>query len=498
MSSAPWSGRRLHVLGIAGAGMSALAVLAKGLGAEVTGSDRGESRYLPGVREAGIPVTIGHDAANLPDGDDLVVVSSTAIPEDNPERAEARRRGLADRSRHGLLREVCAEHRVIAVAGAHGKTTTSAMVVHALQGAGEDPSYLVGGILHATGHNVHVGTSGWLVVEADESDRSFLETRPEIAVVTSVELDHHGTYDGLAGLEDAFREFLAGARHRVVWDRPSLDRVVDAVAGPAAVHRYDATDARVEDTSQRFVLRCRSWPAGAGVVPARGGGFERRPGADDAPLPDTSDVVAQDEADPAGPPWDGASVTLGQPGLHNAWNAAAAVVAAAASGADVAQAAAALATFPGTGRRFDRVGTGPAGAEVVDDYAHHPTEVAATIRAARTLGPGRVVAVFQPHLFSRTQMLAAEFGAALAEADLVCVLDVYPARERAEDFPGITGLTLARTAADAADGRPVVLLPTIGDALERLPALLHEGDLVLCMGAGDVDAVARGLVAAAG
>ncbi|MGE4428404.1 MAG: Mur ligase domain-containing protein, partial [Solirubrobacteraceae bacterium] len=160
---APWKGRRLHVLGIAGAGMSGLAVLAAGLGAEITGSDRSESRYLPAVREAGIDVRIGEDPADLPDGDDLVVVSSTAIPETHPQRAEARRRGLPDLSRHGLLGEICAVHRVIAVAGAHGKTTTSAMVVHALRGAGGDPSYLVGGILQATGRNVHVGTSGWLV-----------------------------------------------------------------------------------------------------------------------------------------------------------------------------------------------------------------------------------------------------------------------------------------------------------------------------------------------
>lgn len=446
MSSAPWSGRRLHVLGIAGAGMSALAVLAKGLGAEVTGSDRGESRYLAGVREAGIPVGIGDDVGNLPDGDDLVVVSSTAIPEDHPERVEARRRGLADRSRHGLLREVCAEHRVIAVAGAHGKTTTSAMTVHALQGAGEDPSYLVGGILRSTGRNVHVGGSGWLVVEADESDRSFLETHPEIAVVTSVELDHHGTYSGRADLDDAFATFLDGARERVVWDRPELDRIVPP--GGTGVHRYDVATSTPGDGAQRFA-------------------------------------------------WGSREVGLRQPGLHNAWNAVAALTAAELAGADPDRAAAAMLDFPGTGRRFEQTGTGPHGAVVIDDYAHHPTEVAATIRAARTLGPGRVVAVFQPHLFSRTQLLATEFGAALAEADLVCVLDVYPARERAEDFPGVDGLTLARTAADAADGRPVVLLPTIEDAVARLPALLRAGDLCLCMGAGDVDAVARGLVAAA-
>lgn len=445
MSSAPWSGRRLHVLGIAGAGMSALAVLAKGLGAEVTGSDRAESRYLDGVRSAGIPVAVGHDAANVPDGDDVVVVSSTAIPEDNPERVEARRRGLADRSRHGLLGEVCAEHRVIAVAGAHGKTTTSAMTVHALRGAGEDPSFLVGGILRSTGRNVHVGTSGWLVVEADESDRSFLETHPEIAVVTNVELDHHGTYAGRTDLEAAFRTFLGGARERVLWARPELDRVLPE---GGVAHRYDVTGSTPGDGAQHF-------------------------------------------------DWDGRRVALRQPGLHNARNAAAALTTAALAGADPDRAAAAMLDFPGTGRRFEALGTGPAGAVVVDDYAHHPTEVAATIRAARTLLPRRVVAVFQPHLYSRTQMLAAEFGAALAGADLVCVLDVYPARERADDFPGVDGLTLARTAADAADGRPVLLLPTIADAVARLPALLREGDLVLCMGAGDVDAVARGLVAAA-
>ncbi|WP_210493558.1 UDP-N-acetylmuramate--L-alanine ligase [Patulibacter sp. SYSU D01012] len=464
MSSLPWRGRRLHILGIAGAGMSALAVLARGLGAEVTGSDRAESRYLAGVREAGIPVTIGHAAENVPAGDDVVVVASTAIPEDNPERVEARRRGLPDRSRHGLLREVCAEHRVIAVAGAHGKTTTSAMVVHALQGAGQDPSYLVGGILRATGRNVHIGTSGWLVVEADESDRSFLETQPEVAVVTSVELDHHGTYSSHADLEDAFRTFLAGARHAVVWDRRELDGIVPADRAIAR-HRYDADG--IAPASGRQVLRWRD--VGAGPSP--------------------------DAREPYG--WDGTPVALVQPGAHNAWNAAGALTAAAAAGADPVAAAAALETFPGTGRRFEAVGAGPAGATIVDDYAHHPTEVARTIEAARTLAPRRVVAVFQPHLFSRTQFLAEAFGRALALADLVCVLDVYPARERAEDFPGVSGLTIARAAADAGAGRTVVWLPTIDDATARLPGLLRAGDLCLCMGAGDVDAVARGLVAAA-
>ncbi len=452
MTDRPWAGRRLHIIGIAGAGMSALAVLARGLGAEVTGSDRGESRYLAGVREAGIDVAIGHDAANLPGDDDLVVVSSTAIPADNPERAEARRRGLPDRSRHQLLHDVCAQYRVIAIAGAHGKTTTSAMTVHALQGAGEDPSYLVGGILGTTGRNVHCGTSEWLVVEADESDRSFLETQPEIAVVTSVELDHHGTYGSKADLDAVFRDFLADAPQRIVWDDPSLDAVVpdgaDATAGAGATVRYGLT---AED-----------------VAPTADGGVRFG--------------------------WDGHDVTLRQPGIHNAWNATAALAAAARTGADPAAAAAAMADFAGTGRRFELAGSGPHGATIIDDYAHHPTEVARTIEAARTRGPQRVVAVFQPHLYSRTQLLADEFGRALALADLVCVLDVYPARERAEDFPGISGLTIARAAADAGAGRTVVWLPAIATALRDLPGLLRAGDLCLCMGAGDVDAVAHGLV----
>lgn len=454
MTAQPWAGRRLHIIGIAGAGMSALAVLARGLGAEVTGSDRGESRYLPGVREAGIPVSIGHEAGNLPDGDDVVVVSSTAIPADNPERVEARRRGLPDRSRHQLLHDVCGQYRVIAIAGAHGKTTTSAMTVHALQGAGEDPSYLVGGILGTTGRNVHCGTSEWLVVEADESDRSFLETQPEIAVVTSVELDHHGTYGSKADLDAAFRAFLAGAPQRIVWDDPSLDVIVPSAEEGLVRYGLNADD----------------------VAPTDAGGVRFT--------------------------WDGHDVTLRQPGIHNAWNATAALAAAARAGADPAAAAAAMSDFAGTGRRFELAGTGPHGATIIDDYAHHPTEVARTIEAARTRGPGRVVAVFQPHLYSRTQMLADEFGRALALADLVCVLDVYPAREQAEDFPGISGLTIARSAADAGAGTDagagagptVVWLRSIATALRDLPGLLRAGDLCLCMGAGDVDAVAHGLV----
>jgi UDP-N-acetylmuramate--alanine ligase len=276
---------------------------------------------------------------------------------------------------------VTAEKRCIAVAGTHGKTTTTSMIAHALLSIGADPAYLIGGELRTTGSNAGWGSGEWVVVEADESDRSFLRLAPEIAVVTNVELDHHTTYGSRAEVDAAFAEFLRGARRRIVWDRPELR----ALAG-SETEAFDVRDPDLRPDGVRFAF-------------------------------------------------DGLEVRLAVPGVHNALNAAAALTAIRAAGEDVAAAAGALADFRGAGRRFEVLGRTAAGATVVDDYAHHPTEVAATIAAARTLRPRRVVALFQPHLYSRTQLLAREFGAALAGADVVAVLDVYPARERAEDFP---------------------------------------------------------------
>ncbi|MFA9269908.1 MAG: UDP-N-acetylmuramate--L-alanine ligase [Baekduiaceae bacterium] len=417
-----WSSRRLHFVGLGGAGMSGLAIVARALGATVTGSDRAESPYLVRVREAGIEPVIGHDAANVPAGDDVELVVSTAIAAENPERAEGRRRGLTELHRGQLLGQVSAERRTIAVAGAHGKTTTTSMIAHALLGAGMDPSYLIGGALRTTGTNAAWGTGEWLVVEADESDRSFLNLHPEVAIVTNLELDHHTTYSSMVDLEQTFRTFLSQAGTAVL--PPSLHGLA---AGPVVEF---APDARI---------------------------------------------------------------ALTVPGEHNARNAAAALEACRLAGADEDAVVAALATFQGAGRRFERVGTTSSGALIVDDYAHHPTEVAATIAAARTLSPRRVVAVFQPHLYSRTQLLGRQFGTALAAADVVVVLDVYPARERAEDFPGVTGRLIAQAAADAGHGRPVLWLPGFDAAEAALGDLLRDGDLCLVMGAGDVDALGRRL-----
>jgi UDP-N-acetylmuramate--alanine ligase len=425
----PWAGRLVHLVGIGGAGMSGWARVAVQLGATVSGSDRAESPALEKLRALGVDVHVGHDAANVPDGADVFV--STAIPADNPERV------AGSLPRAELLRELTSLKRVIAIAGAHGKTTTTSMAAHALLGAGAEPGYLIGGALRTTGQNADWGAGEWLVVEADESDRSMLALDVDVAVVLNIELDHHATYGSLAQLNEVFDAFREAAPARVV--APELARSGDVVFAPEEL-----------------------------VLEAGGSRFS----------------------------WRGFEVVLQVPGAHNARNAAAALEAIRVAGAaDLGAAVAALASFEGAGRRFERLGTTPSGALVVDDYAHHPTEVAATIAAARSLAPRRLVAVFQPHLFSRTAELWREFGRALAGADVAVALDVYPARERAEDFPGVSGRLIAEAAADAAGGRPVFWLPTLEDARTVLAPRLRDGDLVLVLGAGDVDALGRALVA---
>jgi UDP-N-acetylmuramate--alanine ligase len=438
----PWSGRRLHFVGIGGAGMSGLALVAATLGAEVTGSDRTETPYLIELRDAGIEPAIGHDADNVPEGAELVY--STAIPAENPERVAARERGAREIHRGELLAEVSALKRCLAVSGTHGKTTTTAMIVHALLACGMDPGFLVGGEIQVPDgppRNAGWGTGEWIVVEGDESDRSLLRLHPEIAVVTNAELDHHTTYGSLLDLERTLREFLVRADRAVVWDRPELRALRD---GPVVA--FDVAELELDRQGSRFTV-------------------------------------------------DGLEVRLAVPGAHNALNAAAALAACRLAGADEARAAASLADFRGVGRRFQRLGETATGAVVYDDYAHHPTEIAATIAAARTLEPGRVVAVFQPHLYSRTAALWRGFGSALALADLPGVVEIYPARERPEDFAGVTGRLVAEAAADAAGGRTVLWLASLEDAERVLRSELREGDVCLVLGAGNIDLLGRRLVA---
>ena len=445
-----WKGRRLHFVGIGGAGMSGLALIAAELGAAVTGSDTVDTPYLANVRVAGIAPVIGYDAANVPAGGDVEIVVSTATSFDNPERAAGRARGLREIHRGALLGELSRLRRTIAIAGTHGKTTAASMTAHALLSLGWEPTFVIGGELRPPGGpgpavNAAYGDGEWLVVEADESDRSFLELSPEIGVVTNIELDHHTTYASHLELEQAFGEFLRKALRRVVADVPEAEAFLDRV-GIVEAAFSGASDIELGAGGSRFV-------------------------------------------------WAGQVVSLPVPGAHNVANAVAALTACTIAGAPRTQLAGTLADFRGAGRRFERLGTTASGALVVDDYAHHPTELRATIAAARTLGRRRVVAVFQPHLFSRTKLLGREFGAALAQADAAVVLDVYPSRERAGDFPGVTGLLIAEHAADAARGRPVAWATDFDAAETLLRATLRDGDLCLVLGAGDIDALGRRLVA---
>ena len=461
-----WSGRKLHFIAIGGAGMSGLALVCHRLGAEVSGSDRAESSYMERLRAAGLQPHLGHDATQVPA--DAEVVVSTAIGDDNPELAIARERGQRVLHRGALLAELCADRRLLAVAGTHGKTTTTAICVHALRASGADPAFFLGGELPGAGPggepaNAGWGEGEWVVAEADESDASFLELRPEVAVVTNLELDHHSRWGSLTELAEAFARFSA----------PASDLVRGAdVSLPGAASR------RVEI---RFAL-------------------EPEPGAGPAPGADL--LATEIEPQPGGGSRFRArgagidtEVTLAVPGRHNVANALAALgaLAGTAVGADPAAVAAALGDFPGVARRLERKGSHD-GALIYDDYAHHPTEVRATLEAARELGPRRLIAAFQPHLYSRTKALASELGAALAAADEVAVLDVYPAREEpVGPLEGVSGLMVAEAAAERAGGRPVWWLPDAEDAAAALGPRLGEGDLLVTIGAGDIFKLAEAL-----
>jgi len=459
-----WAGRRLHFIAIGGAGMSGLALVCHRLGAEVTGSDRADSSYMRRLQDAGLSPAIGHDRSQVPEGAEVIV--STAIADDNPELEVARERGQRVLHRGELLAELCAERRLLAVAGTHGKTTTAAMCIQVLRALGADPSFFLGGELPGAGPSGEAANAGWgegewVVAEADESDASFLELRPEVAVVTNLELDHHSRWSSLLELREAFGRFAAPASGLVYGAGVELGASADRrqlsfafTPGPADLLADELEGAGGET---RFVAR---------GVPA-------------AP-PKTADV----------------KVRLAVPGRHNVLNALATLGAIGLAGIEKRpkRVAAALADFPGVTRRLERKGE-RGGARIYDDYAHHPTEVAAVLEAVRELGPRRLIAAFQPHLYSRTKALAGEFGAALAAADEVAVLDVYPAREEpVGPLEGVSGRMVAAATADRAGGKPVWWLPDAEVAARALGPRLGEGDLLITIGAGDIFRLAETLV----
>ncbi len=458
----------VHFTGIGGAGMSGIARVMLAAGVAVSGSDARHSPVLDELAAGGAAVHVGHDTSNLGAADTLVV--STAIRPDNPELAEARTRGLRVMHRGAALASIMLGRRGIAVAGTHGKTTTSAMLTTVLQFCGADPGYVIGGTLVSSGLGADQGTGELFVAEADESDGSFLLLAPHAAIVTNVEPDHLDNYRGLQEIAAAFERFAGrispGGLLVTAADDPGARALAVRAAAQAAAAGRGLLLRSYGEAAEADYQVTRVTPRGMGVS------FEVRAG----------------QRQPFG-------INLGIPGRHNALNAAAAFAVAVELGFPADEVAAGLAAFAGTHRRMELKGTAD-GVRVLDSYAHHPTELAADLRTARDVaggagpGNGRVIAVFQPHLYSRTRIFAAELGAALGLADEALVLDVYAAREDPE--PGVTG----RLVADAVPGGRGQFTPDAGAVPGVVAGIAKPGDLVLTMGAGDVTALGPLIVAA--
>jgi len=441
--------RPIHLMGIAGAGMSALAMLARHRGVAITGCDSDTSGTgADDLIALGVPVWRGHDPHHV-EGARAIVVTA-AVPRDHPELDKARALGLPVVRRADALGDLVAGGRegVVAVAGTHGKTTTTVMVTEALTAAGRNPTGLAGGRVAAWGGNARIGGEDLYVVEADEYDKAFLSLRPTIAVVNNVEADHLECYGSMEALEDAFAEFANRAGRVIVGaDDAGADRVALRVSAPVWRVGHGATaDVRIRAP--------RLEPGGSRATIS---------------LPDGDTV----------------ELALVVPGLHNVRNAAAALAVVHALGADVHAGARALSEFRGVGRRFERLGEA-GGVTVVDDYAHHPTEVAATLAAARQAFPGRrLVAVFQPHLFSRTALHGEALGKALAAADVVVVAPIYAAREQPQ--VGVTHHLVVRGATRA--GAATVGVRDRAGLTAHVARAVRTGDVVFTLGAGDITRV---------
>lgn len=445
--------RPVHFVGIAGAGMRALAELLARRGVRVTGCDTAPGN-VDDLRALGIAVTAGHDPAHI-DGVRAVVVTSAA-PRTNPEIQQAHVAGVPVIRRAEALGEAVAGGELVAVAGTHGKSTTTVMAAQAMAAAGLDPTALVGARVADWNGNLRTGGTRLYVVEADEYDRSFLALAPTVAVITNIEADHLDIYRDVDDIRSAFAQFARGARAVVISADDAGAASLDLPAGADVVRfgldlrtaRLTATALTVGDGGTRFDVRFDG----------------RRVG----------------------------SVQLRVPGEHNVRNALAALGAGMAQGHTVEEMAPGLAEFGGVERRFQRMGDA-SGVSVIDDYAHHPTEVSATLAAARAAFPGRrVLVAFQPHLYSRTRDFAPMFAAALAPADMLFLADIYPAREQA--IPGVTSALIADALVAEGRGRPAWQGPR-SEVARALAAVVRPGDVVITMGAGDITGSASELLA---
>ena len=439
------------MIGIGGAGMSGIAEVLKSRGHDVSGSDLKESAYTRRLSEAGITVYIGHDTGQVGDAEQVVI--STAIPKTNPELLEARRRSIPVLPRAAALASILEGSRSVAVAGTHGKTTTTSMTAHVLKSLGENPTALVGGELNDIGSNVAFGRTDLVVAEADESDRSLLYLRPQVAVVTNVEFDHPDFYSSLEDVVETFSTFLAALPpdgHLVTCaDDPICLQLASEAPCPSTTYGISGGDLRAE------VLGPQSYRLFEN-------GEER------------------------------GTVELGVYGRHNVLNSLAAAATARWLGHDALEAARTLTDFGGVRRRFQLKGV-RAEVRVVDDYAHHPTELSATLEAARsTVSGGRVIAVFQPHRYSRTRVLYKEFGNSFGSADAVVVTEVYGAGEIPQ--PGVNGKLIVDSICET-PGHPEVFYLPQQDAIPRVLRDVSEpGDLILTLGAGDISQVGEELL----
>jgi len=432
-----WKGERFHFIGIGGCGMSGLALVMKQLGAIVTGSDQKESIFSCSLREAGVNVTIGHSAASVPKTS--MIVYSSAVRPDNPERAFARSEGLKEIHRSELLAELTTSMRTLAVCGAHGKTTTAALTAHVLTQCGIDPSYVIGGLPRPPMPHGYAGDSDLLIIEADESDRSLLRYHAEMVIVTNIDLDHirDGGYQSKSDVAEVIGKLVSKARIAFT---------------PAHTKEYFSLNNLL-------------------IV---------QPTTDSGELSSFS--------------LDGHQYRSHAPGVHQIENAALVVRAAISLGCTPDRIADALRSFPGLARRFESVGKLPSGAVVIDDYAHHPAEIAAVIKATRGSGCGRVIVVFQPHLFSRTVHFAREFADALSLADITYVENIYPSRESNSDWPGASRELILKESSSAQRGS-LLPAPNREELIKLLVDGTQPGDTVLVLGAGDIADLARALAA---
>ncbi|HEY2798205.1 MAG TPA: UDP-N-acetylmuramate--L-alanine ligase [Thermoanaerobaculia bacterium] len=443
--------RRIHFVGAGGVGMSGLAeILLLATPLQISGCDQARSEITDHLEKLGARIRVGHDPAHVEDADLLVI--SSAIGESNAEVAAARARGIPVIRRAEMLGEIMRLKQGIAVAGTHGKTTTTSLTGMVLTEAGFDPTIVVGGRVHILGTNARLGKGEYLVAEADEYDRSFLALTPVVAVITNVEADHLDTYRDLDDILDAFATFA----NRV----PFFGAIV-----------LCADDAGARSLLPRIQKRVVTYGASSGTeAQLTAERIELRPGATSFAVRDAAQGLLGE-------------VRLRLPGRHNVANALAAIAVGRELLVPFDTIARALEAFTGVVRRFENKGE-RGGVLVVDDYAHHPTEIAATVAAARQVYPDRrLVALFQPHLFSRTRDFAPEFGRSLAAADLAMVMDVYPSREA--PMPGVTGELVARAAREAG-ARSVAYVPEKKEVVDALEKTLCPGDVLLTLGAGDV------------